>query len=395
MNPTQSPAESTRLGNMAFTPAGVSLDVEGRPVWIRKDNDALSVAALQAFHRVALGDYQARHRPPAKPGWVNRLRRWLGRVLGGPEHAGRDPRMETRGVADPAAPADAPEPKRARPAPASHPEPAARTPEPTAPAPTAAVEPSLRAVFADPGGIHLVWQRTNSRQQPEETETICALDSRVADSLQDCYGHLARLGYKVIGVDLQPVGSPGVGNDGAPSARHPVAPESAGERTASDPNPHRDASVNKPENAPVTQPGPGRADGASGRKNEAREQTIVMRLNPEIPEQPNRALVSPVDSAENTQILVAPERLLRSLRAAADPARPAEDRLTYLRCAMGKSGLKVVDVGLGEGKENSPGRWAEVSAWSAEQADKGPNPRRSQTVPVTAQAPDPELNLSL
>jgi hypothetical protein len=174
-----------------------------------------------------------------------------------------------------------------------------------------------------------------------------------------------------------------------------VAPESAGERTASDPNPHRDASVNKPENAPVTQPGPGRADGASGRKNEAREQTIVMRLNPEIPEQPNRALVSPVDSAENTQILVAPERLLRSLRAAADPARPAEDRLTYLRCAMGKSGLKVVDVGLGEGKENSPGRWAEVSAWSAEQADKGPNPRRSQTVPVTAQAPDPELNLSL
>jgi hypothetical protein len=102
-----------------------------------------------------------------------------------------------------------------------------------------------------------------------------------------------------------------------------------------------------------------------------------------------------VDSAENTQILVAPERLLRSLRAAADPSRPAQDRLTYLRCAMGRGGLKVVDVGLGEGKDNSPGRWSEVSEWWAEQTEKGPGGKKSQPVPVTNQASSPELNLSL
>jgi hypothetical protein len=95
-----------------------------------------------------------------------------------------------------------------------------------------------------------------------------------------------------------------------------------------------------------------------------------MRLNPEVPEQPNRALVSPVDSKDNLQILVAPERLLRTLRAASEPDRPIESRLTYLRCAMGKNGLKVVEVGLGEGPENHPARWAEVAPWAAEQAEK-------------------------
>jgi hypothetical protein len=205
----------------------------------------------------------------------------------------------------------------------------------------------------------LIWQRTDSRQQPEETETICPLDSRVADSLQDCYGHLARLGYKVIGLDLRPIANPGTGKDDAIPTRIPATPE----------------------------PAAGKA--------EAKERTIVMRLNPEIPEQPNRALVSPVDSAENTQILVAPERLLRSLRAAADPSRPAEDRLTYLRCSMGKGGLKVVDVGLGEGKDHSPGRWAEVSEWWSEQPEKGPGPKRLQRAPVTPQATGSELNLSL
>ena len=192
----------------------------------------------------------------------------------------------------------------------------------------------------------------------EETEAVCPLDSRVADRLQDCYGHLARLGYKVIGLDLRPIGAPDAGKDSATPVRTAVKP-------------------------PVP-----------GKHADAKDQTIVMRLMPEIPEQPNRALVSPVDSVENTQILVAPERLLRSLRSAADPSRPKEDRLTYLRCAMGRGGLKVVDVGLGEGNGNLPGRWAEVSEWSAEQAEKAPAPRRPQPAPVTTQASEPELNLS-
>jgi hypothetical protein len=125
-----------------------------------------------------------------------------------------------------------------------------------------------------------------------------------------------------------------------------------------------------------------------------------MRLNPEVPEQPNRAPVSPVDSADNLQILVAPERLLRTMRSAAATSRPIENRLTYLRCAMGKNGLKVVEVGLGEGKENNPARWAEVAHWSAEQAEKSPSPKRSASAPAApapaaTPAPPPELNLQV
>jgi hypothetical protein len=365
MNSNQSPAESTRLGNMVFTSAGVSLDVEGQPVWIKKDNDTASVAALQTLYRIALGDYQARQRPPAKPGWIQRLGHWLGRIFGGPRPVGREPRRDLRGVADTAAPADAPEPRRERQSPAPRPEPTVRSPEPAIQGPTEARQASegglfLRAVFADQGGVHLIWHRADTGKQPEETETICALDSRVADSLQDCYGHLARLGYKVIGLDLRPIGSPVTGKDGAHPTRNAAMPEPA-----------------------------------VGKKSEAKERTMVVRLNPEVPEQPNRALVSPVDSAENTQILVAPERLIRSLRAAADLSHPPEDRLTYLRCATGKGGLKVVDVGLGEGKDNSPGRWADVSEWLAEQPEKGPGPKKPQPEPVTTQASNPELNLSL
>ena len=60
---------------------------------------------------------------------------------------------------------------------------------------------------------------------------------------------------------------------------------------------------------------------------------------------------------------------------------------------MGKGGLKVVEVGLGEGKENSPGRWADVSEWSAAQAEKAPASKKPQPMPVTPQASDPELGL--
>ena len=244
MNTVQPPNGSTRLGNMVFSPAGVSLEVEGQPVWIRKENDGPSVAALQGFYRAALGDYHARQAVAAKPGWITRLRHWFGRMLGRPGPAESEPRIDPRPVAVPPASADAPEGRRGRPGPAPHPGPPGAGYGQTPPASVSPAEPFLRAVFADPGGVHLVWQRTNSRQQPEEAEIICPLDSRVAESLQDCYGHLARLGYKVIGLDLRPLGGPEAGREAAAPARSPSAPAVA------------------------------------GRQAEAKEQTIVMRLNP-------------------------------------------------------------------------------------------------------------------
>jgi hypothetical protein len=72
---------------------------------------------------------------------------------------------------------------------------------------------------------------------------------------------------------------------------------------------------------------------------------------------------------EPAPLLAAPGRILTALRAGMDPARPAEERLTYLRGTLGKNGLKIVEVGLGEGKDHAPSRWEDASQWLARQAE--------------------------
>jgi len=123
----------------------------------------------------------------------------------------------------------------------------------------------------------------------------------------------------------------------------------------------------------------------------------VSNRMPEIADEPNRAFVQPVAGSESTHVLVAPERALRALRAAADPGRPAEERLTYLRCLPTKAGVKVVTVGIGDGGDREPARWEEIAPWLARQQPKiGPAPQKSQPA-VESVAPrsavEPELNL--
>jgi hypothetical protein len=81
-------------------------------------------------------------------------------------------------------------------------------------------------------------------------------------------------------------------------------------------------------------------------------------------------------------VLVAPDPLLlRTLRAGADPALPAEERLTFLRGTLGKNGLKIVEVGLGEGKDHAPARWEDAAKWLERQAEKNAAPEARAVEP--------------
>jgi hypothetical protein len=113
-----------------------------------------------------------------------------------------------------------------------------------------------------------------------------------------------------------------------------------------------------------------------------------MRLHPPTSDHPGRAVVSPVEDDQNLQVVTAPERLVRALHAAAATERPLTERLTYLRCAVGRSGLKVAAVGLGESGDRGPARWEEVDGWWAS-LQKPPVP--DPPVRAPAGAAEPEL----
>lgn len=343
METSPSPRRTTRLENLRFESDGARFDLEGQTVNLRTEADPASVAALRVFYQSALAGYEARQAPPRQPGWLSRFKSWIGRLFGKTQAAEASPEPP---LAAPAAPPLLPSAKRppAQKAAPSDPEP---------PIPIADSPPALKAAFADAGGVHLVWQESKGRQPGPDVELRYELDSDLGRRLQDCYGHLAKLGYKVVGIDLlRPAAAePKAAEGGAPLEKAPQPVTDPGQRTAASKDP----------------------------LPEKKEPTLVVRLHPVPLEQPNRALVSPVDTEENMRVVVAPERLVRALHAAADPAKPAEERLSFLRCSVGKSGLKVVDVGLGENKNQQPERWEEVSAWLSRQAETAP---RAKAEPV-------------
>lgn len=201
MNPTRTDLHSTRLENLGIEPYGARFDLDGRTVQIRGDGRTPLVGALQEFHRLALGDFEAYQARP-RPGWFSRLRSWVGRLLGG----------QAQGVSQAARPEPPAQPAIAA-APAPRIEKQAAAVGETGPAMAAAgrnraaaatrgSEPVLRAVFADREGVHLVWQPASAKGGAKPVAMTYNLDSELAGRLQDCYGHLAELGYKVAGLEL-------------------------------------------------------------------------------------------------------------------------------------------------------------------------------------------------
>ena len=372
------PSQCTRLEHLAFDRDGVNFDLDGRFVRLSRETAAPAFAALQAFHQSALADYEAHARSSARPGWFSRLRTWLARLIGGdgpkaPEAAPPVPRVPGPPGAEPRSEPSASgpgsristQPPAGAAAHRASVAPAAEVPEAASPREKtfgARRAPLLRAVFAEPGGVRLIWQPQGSRSPAGEIERIHPLDSELARRLGDCYDQLDRLGYRIVGLDLLKAVPPDqpVIAAAAPAARAP-SPQATG-------------------------------PAAPNRKEDP---SMVARLLPDDSDQPNRALVRRVGEAEAADILVAPEKVLRALRAAADPARPAEERLTFLRCAPAKSGVRVAEVGLGKGGEDGPARWEGLAPWLARQQPQASpgKPRPAAEPPPNRPAGEPELGL--
>lgn len=202
MQPVHSFPHSTKVENLSFGPHEASFDMEGRTVQLRDAGNSPSVAAFRAFYDLAAADYRARA-AAVRPSWLSRLRNLVGRLFGAaaPE----------AGVSRDADPPHPPHLPAARPAPArarekrEHHEAAHAPAEASHRASRAAAAPSpqpiLSAVFADEKGVHVIWQAP-IRTQCKSLEFTYALDSGVARRLQDCYGQLSQLGYKVVGLEI-------------------------------------------------------------------------------------------------------------------------------------------------------------------------------------------------
>lgn len=375
----KSPSSSTRLENLSFEPEGARLEVDGQKAWIREESEPGSVGVLRKFYDQALADFRVAQ-AAEKPGWFSRLRAWFGRVFSKPL-PGVPPILDhgAGAVVDPAIAERAPgrggdaSPPRLRSGQARRPSaPSKKTSEPSAPpnpitesAPqkSAAGSPHLRAIFGDKEGIHLAWALPSAGDGERVVARHYSPDSALGHQLQDCYRHLAQLGFKIVGVDLQAIEGP------APAPEKPAVLPAA------------PAGPAKPEPTPASAPRPPSAP------------TLVMRLLPESKEDPDRILVEPVATPANVQALAAPERLTRALRAAASPDQPDGGRLTCLRCSLGKTGLKVTAVGFGAAREGGPERWEEIAPWLERQLEAPSEERKTKPQSAPRAVPELELNI--
>jgi len=324
MKPNHPPQSTTRLENVSLQAGGVRFDLDGRPVNLTGDAAAPSVTALHAFHQSALTDFRTRRSEASAPGLFSRLKSWLGGLFGKTDAAYRRVANEGRDL-------EIASTFKSR---QSH---ATADSSRHSPAFSGAVaEPSLHAAYADKEGVHLIWRPSPKKEPHQEVEFTCRLDSEVADRLQDCYGQLAKLGYKVTGLEV---------------LREPEAKVDAALVAA-----ERSADGSSP--AIVKTAG---GDACATSHREKRPPAMVLEVS-----------AGPAkETGKGGNVLIAPDPLLlRALRAGADPERPAEERLTFLRGTLGKNGLKIIDVGLGEGKEHAPARWENATKWLEHQAEK-------------------------
>ena len=194
----------------------------------------------------------------------------------------------------------------------------------------------------------MIWEVPGAAASDREVECRYPLDSELAGRLQECYGHLGRLGYRVVGLELKPMAGP-------------IAPDPAAKPKAVRPA--------WPKNSVEAKPTP-----------------VLMQFVAGSTDQPSRAFVAPPDNLDKIQVLTGPERFLHALRAAADPARPAAERLTRLRCTPGRVGLQAVEVGFGETKSLQPSRWEGAEAWWAAREAEAAAAKKPRS-------PEPELNL--
>jgi len=302
--PTQ--PHSTRLENLHIDAQGASLDLEGRPVRLVAAGYAAPVASMQELYHHALADYYQRSAELSRaaaerhPPLLGRLLSWVGRFFSAispvPQAPASFPPVPPPPPATPP-PVDPPGGRRSE----AHltRSPQLSSPLPAQPAESGGMRPSsagtraptppiLHVVFADRDGVHVIWQVAGSRRDrerapadatrpPPRLELTYGLDSAMAQRLQDCYGQLAQLGYRI--ADLGAVraapeksaASPGparaVASPAAPEAKIEAAEQPATEpakavRPRASPRPARPAASPGPvEPSPPVVPPPARDPG--------------------------------------------------------------------------------------------------------------------------------------
>ena len=249
---------STRLENLSLDAQGAAFELEGRPIRLKAEGYAAPVASIQELYHHALADYYqrsaelSRQSAVQKPPLLGRLLSWVGRVLArlmpeprsamifppapppppAPElreSPARAPRRESE-PAQPSretalevtAPPNLVGPRAGRSPSFAEPESApafassktgrARKPDASH---QGTMPPVLHVVFADHEGVHVIWQLAAAGRKPNpkgrdaadpkasqsRLELTYSLDSSMAQRLQDCYGQLAQLGYKITGLE--------------------------------------------------------------------------------------------------------------------------------------------------------------------------------------------------
>lgn len=324
--------KTSLLENLSIDRNRAEFLLDGRRVCISGDSRSPAFAALREFHEHALADYQAQ-RPTAaqRRGILTRIGSWLGSF------------WRNRATISP-------------PNASNYSAPSLQSLETNG---SFSQGPRLQSVFADENGVHAVWQETrvHSRRSPDAapalpaTQLTSPLDSEFARQLRRCFEALSLLGYKVNGMELLA----GVSPSTSPTAS--AEPSQTAPATSSPTAFHAETNLQPEHESPT----PGRTTSSVTADKAPSE--IVMRLHPPSADNPSRALVSPADDGDKPEVLIAPERVLRGLHAAANTSRPIAERLTYLRCSRGEKGLRIVAVGFGEGDERTPSRWEDAKMW--------------------------------
>lgn len=327
---------TSRVENLVLGPDSASLALEGRPIRIKGHCHETAQKAFQALYDSALAEYEARHAPQTQG-----LLAWLGR-LWRKSPAGSSARSLPTPPTAPAAYV----PHAAyggSMTPASSESRSVATPG----------RPSLQSIFADHDGIHLTWRYAQSdgrgAKLTQTVEATFGLESETARRLESCYGALAKLGYEVKTIaDLAAPSAAGTARPPLPDPP-PENPATAAAAPSAGPVPSPTPAPKPPPEASPPPPSPPPA--------------LVFRLHLKSADSSARMLVVPVEDSDRPQVLVAPERLIRALQVGSAESRPANERVTFVRCVNGEKGLKVVEIGLGVGGDRAPARWDDAALW--------------------------------
>jgi hypothetical protein len=349
--PTPSAATSTRLTNLRFADDRASLEIDGQTVELTAQKAAPTLQAFQSFYQEAYRAYGTAPEAAKEPRqertpWLQRLRGWLARWLGAEESKTAAPMRTLDSVpatkGPPAsAPAAAAEGKEAAKSLRSPTAPSVGANQPKVPGP-----PMLISAFADDQGVHLLWNLTPDGAKDQLKERTYPFGSPVANRLQDCYTKLADLGYNV--VDLK-VWQP--------------APE-AGAAPA----------------VPAAKPKP-----------EATKERTAVLLPPDS-SHPDLIALQPVDGDLTPVSFQDSQKRASALHAAADPAQPADKRVTFVSFTIGaKDKPKLVRYATGSDPQQEDA-WKPIDTLTAAAEPAAPKPAKAEPKAKTSpRGPDADF----